>query len=141
MPFSPLKFYALDQDNHVVEVEDCITWGRWFEDATSQRQVGYTQITSEISVSTVFLGVDHRFPGFPSGPPILFETLVFGGPLDGDGNRYSSWDDAEIGHKAFVRLARAYQEKEHGRNQKKHPQAFWSDSRGGSGKHDPEPSA
>jgi hypothetical protein len=104
-----MKFYALDEENHLVELEDCIEWGRWFEDAN--RIVGYTQITSEVSVSTVFLGVDHRFPGMPPGPPIVFETLVFGGPLDGDGNRYTSWDDAETGHKAFVRIARAYQEK------------------------------
>lgn len=31
-------------------------------------------------VSTVFLGLDHRFGG--EGPPILFETMIFGGKLD-----------------------------------------------------------
>lgn len=105
-----IKHYALDADNHVVEIADLIEWGRWLEHAN--RIVGYTQINSQVRVSTVFLGLDHRFPGMPPGPPILFETLVFGGPLDGDGNRYSSWDDAETGHKAFVRIARAYHSKE-----------------------------
>jgi hypothetical protein len=67
--------------------------------------VGRTQITSQVTVSTVFLGLDHRFIG--DGPPLLFETLIFGGPLDGDGQRYSSWDDAETGHKTWARKARA----------------------------------
>jgi hypothetical protein len=99
--FAP-RHYILDADNHAVEV-DFMTWAIWFEDGN--RTVGYTQINSEILVSTVFLGLDHRFAG--SGPPILFETMVFGGPLDGDGSRYSSYDDAEIGHRMMVAKARA----------------------------------
>lgn len=103
-------FYALDAENRPYEVNSIFEWATWFEDAN--RIVDYTQITSEVTVSTVFLGLDHRFPP-DTGPPLLFETLIFGGELDGDGNRYSSWDDAETGHKAFVRIARAYQKKEH----------------------------
>lgn len=94
--------YILDTDNHTVEV-DLLTWARWLEDAN--RHVGYTQITSEIEVSTVFLGLDHRF--FGEGPPILFETMVFGGPLDQETRRYSSYDDAETGHRMMVAKARA----------------------------------
>jgi hypothetical protein len=97
------KYYVLDSDNHVVEV-DMLTWAMSLE-GTSNRVVDYTQITSEITVSTVFLGLDHRF--FGKGPPILFETIIFGGPLDGEGLRYSSYDDAEIGHRTFVAKARA----------------------------------
>jgi hypothetical protein len=52
----------------------------------------------------VFLGLDHRFGG--SGPPLLFETMIFGGPLDEEMWRYSSWDAAEAGHAAAVRKAR-----------------------------------
>ena len=104
------KHYILDANNNTVEV-DLLTWGRWLQENINERIVGYTEITSQVRVSTVFLGLDHRFPGMKEGPPILFETLVFGGPLDGEGNRYSSWDDAETGHKAFVRIARAYQRK------------------------------
>jgi hypothetical protein len=98
-----IKLYMLDADNHVVDVSNLITWGEFME--TGNRGVGYTQITSEIAVSTVFLGLDHRF--FGKGPPILFETLVFGGPLDGEGGRYSSYDDAETGHRMMVAKARA----------------------------------
>jgi hypothetical protein len=97
-----LRYYILDAEDRVVRA-DLITWARWFEYAN--RHVGYTQITSECLVSTVFLGLDHRFSG--NGPPLLFETIIFGGPLDQAQNRYSSWDDAEAGHKAAVRKARA----------------------------------
>jgi hypothetical protein len=94
--------YILDEDNRPVAVRDVLAWGMWFEDAN--RVVGWTQITSEILVSTVFLGVDHRH--FGKGPPILFETMIFGGPLDQEMHRYSSWDDAATGHAAAVRRAR-----------------------------------
>jgi len=97
------KHYALDADNQIIEIDDLIAWGRWLQDAN--RGVGYTQITSEIEVSTVFLGLDHRY--FGEGPPILFETMIFGGPLDQSMWRYSSWDDAETGHRVAVAKARA----------------------------------
>jgi hypothetical protein len=95
-------FYILDEENHTVEV-DVHTWAMW-RDTASNCIVDYTEVTSRCIVSTVFLGLDHNFSG--KGPPILFETLVFGGPMDGDGQRYSSWDDAVIGHKRFVAKVR-----------------------------------
>ena len=67
-------------------------------------------------VSTVFLGLDHRFWG--GGPPLVFESMAFideGKTIEWppgrrmhvatalDEVRYASWDDAEIGHKAMVR--------------------------------------
>lgn len=99
-----LKHYILDENNNTVEV-DLLTWGKWLEHSDN-RIVGYTQITSQASVSTVFIGIDHRWPGWPPGPPILFETLVFGGALDGQGDRYCSYDDALTGHRMFVKRAR-----------------------------------
>ena len=50
-------------------------------------------------VSTVFLGVDYDFTG---KKPLLFETMVFGGPYDGEEQRYSTWEEAEEGHKKVV---------------------------------------
>lgn len=94
--------YILDDDNHIVKV-DVMTWGKWFEN--NRRRIGYTEITSEIQVSTVFLGIDHRFGG--DGPPVLFETMIFGGPLNDEQWRYSSYDDAEAGHAVAVKKARA----------------------------------
>jgi hypothetical protein len=96
------KYYILDDENRPVSV-DLFTWAEAF-DNLSNRIVGWTQITSEITVSTVFLGFDHRHLG--EGPPILFETMIFGGPLDQQMWRYCSWDDAVVGHGMAVEIAR-----------------------------------
>jgi len=95
--------YMLDGER-VVPCHDLMTWARWFENAN--RRVDYTEITSQCRVSTIFIGVDHRYWG--GGPPLVFETMVFGGPDDDalEMSRYSSWDDAAIGHKAMVRKVR-----------------------------------
>ena len=51
----------------------------------------------EISVSTVFLmGINHAFGD--EVEPILFETMIFGGPMDQYQTRYSTWEEAEAGH-------------------------------------------
>ena len=102
LPPFPFKLYVLDADNHVLEVFDMVTWDRFMED--ERRQIGYTQITSACDVSTVFLGIDHRIYG--KGPPVLFETMIFGGPLDGEQWRYASYDDAMTGHQMAVSKAR-----------------------------------
>lgn len=52
--------------------------------------------TKTVRVSTVFLGLDHNFRA--AGPPILWETLVFGGVLDGEMRRYASREAALLGH-------------------------------------------
>ena len=70
----------------------------WFESATN-RIVAQTQIDTAELVSTVFLGVDHSFG---EGPSILFETMVFGGNWDLGQRRYSTWDEAEKGHRRVV---------------------------------------
>jgi len=95
--------FMLDGET-VVPCRDMFTWARWFEGANTR--VDYTEITSQCRVSTIFLGLDHRFGR--DGPPLVFETMVFGGPDDDalEVWRYSSWDDAAIGHKAVVRKVR-----------------------------------
>jgi hypothetical protein len=45
---------------------------QYLED-TGSRRVAFTNITSTISVSTVFLGINHNFD---DGTPILYESLV-----------------------------------------------------------------
>jgi hypothetical protein len=55
-----------------------------------------------VRVSTVFLGIDHRFD--LEGPPLLFETLVSGGAHDELMRRYASWEEAEQGHAEIVAL-------------------------------------
>lgn len=76
---------------------DLLTWARWFE--TGYRVVAATNIGAA-KVSTVFLGLDHSFA--PGAKPVLFETMVFGGRMDGEQERYCTYDEAEVGHAAMV---------------------------------------
>jgi hypothetical protein len=92
----------LDGDDHCIPAT-LSEWARWFE--THERTVGWTQINSQVWVSTVFLGIDHRYWG--KGPPIVFETMVFRDHEGIEQQRYSSWDDAEAGHAAMVKKYRS----------------------------------
>ena len=65
----------------------------------TDRRVKLT-VQGDVKVSTVFLGVDHSVGG---GPPVLFETMVFRAGDSVDCQRYSTWDEAEIGHDEIVR--------------------------------------
>lgn len=64
-----------------------------------RRTVTFTE-SNGVKVSTVFLGLDHSWG---DGPPLLFETMEFGGPRDGDCDRCSTWDEAEAQHAAMCR--------------------------------------
>jgi len=78
----------------IVKEDDILAWGRWFESA--DRTVKADEING-YRISTVFIGLDHRC--FGEGPPIVFETMIFG-LLDDDEyqDRYCTWEDAEKGH-------------------------------------------
>lgn len=89
--------YILDDQRKVTTVEDVLEWARWFEKA--DRKVARDEVNG-VEVSTVFLGTDHSF-GRPGGP-VLFETMVFGGELDQEQERYRTWEEAERGHAAMV---------------------------------------
>lgn len=97
-------FYILK--GHEVVPADLMTWARWFE--SSDRRVAKTTVLGKADVSTVFLGNDHQFA--PFGPPHIFETMVFGGQLDGEMDRYSTWEQAEAGHEAMVARVREREE-------------------------------
>lgn len=92
--------YAYTLDGHTpVACADLMEWGRWFEKA--DRNVATTQVSPGVRVSTVFLGLDHNFGG---GEPMLFETMVFGGTMNEEMVRYSTWDEAIEGHAKMVAL-------------------------------------
>jgi len=92
-----------------VPVDDVLEWGRNLGNAENRR-VAFDKIGDEAEVSTVFLSLDHSFG---HGAPLLFETLVFGGKLDGEQDRYSTWDEAEAGHRAMVERVRASMSDDH----------------------------
>lgn len=82
-------------------VDDVKEWADWFEKA--KRQVALTKLRSGVRISTVFLGIDHSFG---LGTPILFETMIFGGKHNDYQARYTTWDDAEAGHRKAVKLVK-----------------------------------
>lgn len=104
--------YILNQLGEPVPEPDLSKWGKWmgqnFED--SLRRVKRETI-GDCDVSTVFLGLDHNYG---VGPPILWETMVFGGKMDQEQARCSgSREQAEAMHAKMVRLVK---EKQNERN-------------------------
>ena len=86
-----------------VEEPDLMKWAMWFE-RSDNRTVAKTSIGTA-RISTVFLGLDFSWE---EGPPLLFETMVFGCPLLGDlMSRYSTWPEAEDGHRITVHKVEA----------------------------------
>ena len=55
-------------------------------------------------VSTVFLGIDH---GYPGPRPVLYETMVFRGWADRACERYCTREEARLGHEAMLARVRA----------------------------------
>jgi hypothetical protein len=80
---------------------DLMTWAKWFEAA--DRHVAKDQI-GDVRISTVFLGIDHRRG---DGPPLLFETMIFGGQHEGHQTRASTWAEAEQQHRDAVEMVRS----------------------------------
>lgn len=99
-------------DNYILEghkavkIDDVITWARMFE--KTDRVVRKTTI-GDAEVSTVFLGLDHQYG---DGPPLLFETMVFGGKLDQEQDRCTTWEEAEVMHEAMCERVRSTTEGE-----------------------------
>lgn len=91
-------YYILDEDRQPIPVDDGLTWGKWFE--TADRRVAQDYVGDKY-VSTVFLGINHQFG---DGPPLIFETMAFGKDWGDElgQERYSTWEEAEAGHKAMV---------------------------------------
>lgn len=97
-----IGFYIL-QDKQPVPLadEDVLKWGEFMNNPANKR-VAY-DTCNNVSVSTVFLGLDHSF-GINDPTPILFETMVFGGPHDQEMNRCATWEEAEKMHAEFCAL-------------------------------------
>lgn len=95
------RYYILE-GREIREIPDLLEWARWFN--TDRKSIARKRFYfRKITVSTVFLGIDHSFD---DGAPLLFETMVFGGTLDGEMERYSTYEEALAGHKAMVKRVR-----------------------------------
>jgi|GEM_PF-2918870 hypothetical protein len=64
------------------------------EDERARHVVAKAEV-AEWEVSTVFLRLDHAYDG---GPPVLWETMIFGPDMENPCWRYTSHADAVAGH-------------------------------------------
>lgn len=94
-------YYILD-GHEPKPVNDVIEWAE--KGFGPNRQVGDTDV-GDVRVSTVFLGLDHDTLG--KGPPILFETMVFGGIHDQWMDRCATWDEAVAMHARAVEMVKS----------------------------------
>ncbi len=89
-------------DGHIPrKCKDVHEWGKMME---GKDRIVKQEDISDVHISTVFLGIDHNFFG---GPPVLFETMIFGGPHDEYQERYCTWEEAEAGHARAVELVKS----------------------------------
>lgn len=91
-------WYILEGDNiRPVSVDE---WSRWSLERRDEKRIALNQV-GDVEVSTVFLGLDH---GWGDGPPVVFETMTFGG---GEATnewqwRYTTRAAAQAGHDKVV---------------------------------------
>lgn len=106
-------YHYILKDGKVKKTKDLMKWAAWMEQAGEDRRIGFNKY-KKYYVSTVFLGLDHSFGG---KKPVLFETMVFKNrkstikvfkktfkinksvDIDGLFDRYTTIEDAKIGHK------------------------------------------
>lgn len=106
------KYYILDGKTPVVE-PDLKKWCVWMEAHQGEQIVRQDFVTpkdadgllEDVYVSTVFLAFDHNVFN-DSGPPLLFETMVFGGPHDQEQRRCTTWEEAEQIHAEMIALVK-----------------------------------
>ena len=86
-----------------VKCDDLRIWAHSYEKEANWRRVAEDTI-GHAYISTVFLGIDHAFG---KGPPLLFETMVFGGALEDEQDRCSTWAEAEVMHARMLERVRS----------------------------------
>ena len=96
--------YILDTDGNAIPEPNLRNFLRWLGHPEN-RMLWREALPGGVLVSTMFLGFDHNMDS--RGPPVLWETMIFGGKKDGYQERYASHVEAYKGHKKAVKLARA----------------------------------
>lgn len=84
--------YFILHNRTVIPAAGHRAWTEWFKSTEPiDRTVATTDI-SDVYVSTAFIGLDR----------CLFQTMVFGGPMDGEVSRYTTYNAAQRGHELMV---------------------------------------
>jgi hypothetical protein len=102
-------YFVLDERGEPRREMDQQTWTRWFERA--DRGVARTVLSPSVTVLTTFSGVD---AAPESDTPLLFETRVFGGVLDGEENQSGTRAEALATHSELAAWCRVGAEPDYG---------------------------
>lgn len=94
----PTRLYAL-VEHEVVAVRDICAWAQWLHEA--DRAVEETTVGGVV-ISTAFLAFDYYYS--LDDPPLLFQTMVYGGRLHEVEAKYATWNEAVAGHAQMVAL-------------------------------------
>ncbi len=86
-----------DREGKEITIDD---WAKKFENG--DYKVVRKSTVHGMDISTVWLGSDHGFG--MSEKPIIFETMIFGGPWDQFEQRYPSEEQAVLGHHTIERM-------------------------------------
>lgn len=100
-----VRFDPLGRAMYYSREGDPISLRDWAENRQTAEMKRVARTVSEhFVVSTVYIGIDHNFA--MEGPPLIFETMVFGGELEGEMDRYATEEEALRGHEEMVRRVR-----------------------------------
>lgn len=102
-----IRYWILNASRVPVAVTDPVEWADWFECHKDERCVANeADAVHGWRVHTHFrCFVDD---GDNAEPPLIWETVVYGGPLHGHVERYTERDAAYVGHGRMVALIRAH---------------------------------
>ena len=100
-------YYILDSNNKPVEASLEI-FDKWIGENPLRKPVKQ-EFVDKVYISTAFLGLDHSWD---STIPLLWETMIFEGTLDGYQERYTSYEEALTGHEFAVQMVKNNQLKE-----------------------------
>lgn len=93
--------YKLDEDGMTPVACDMMHADPIF-DRHAHRRLAKTEMSKDVAIYTTFLGLDHSFNA--EGPPLLWETMIFGGEHDLYQTRYSTYQEAALGHIEAIKL-------------------------------------
>ncbi|WP_185563184.1 hypothetical protein [Nostoc sp. 2RC] len=93
-----VQYYKL-KGKTPVAVNSFMDWNSWMASATFAETTVMFNEFKDCLISTRFVGINLN-PGIcnSGSKPMVFETLVMGGVMDGRRNFYPTWDDAVQGH-------------------------------------------
>lgn len=113
------EFY--DRQGNPMDFEQWVGW-------TERRDMDYKRVAETTVgntwISTVWIGLNYDWSR--KGPPLIFETMIFGGPMNEETWRWSTEAEALAGHEevvTMVRLARqlmTHGQKKHERDERRH---------------------